>query len=141
MTILGIDFGTKRIGVAVSDPFGSMAFPVEIVDGTRIKAAVARIAELVADRGAERVVVGLPVNMNGTEGHMVEAVNGFVARLVKRLSVDVVTWDERLSSWEVEQTLIQADVSREKRKLVRDKLAAQVILQSYLDSLPGQENS
>ncbi len=98
------------------------------------KAACAAVREACAETDAEMVVVGMPLNMNGSHGLMAETVSAFVRKLSAQLSIPVATWDERLSTSLVERVLIEADMSRAKRKRVRDKLAAQVILQGYLDS-------
>lgn len=134
-TILGLDYGTKRIGLAVSDPSAELALPVRSVEIDGEEQALQVVAEEVADRGADSVVIGLPLNMDGSKGPMAEKVEAFARRLSERTGVPVVPHDERLTTWSVEQTLIEADVSRRKRKGVRDKLAAQAILQSYLDGL------
>ncbi len=133
MRIIGIDYGERRVGVAISDPLGSIALGVETVSVTSLRDAVAKVSEICREKEAASVVVGLPLNMNGTRGPMVERVERFVAELTEKSGLAVVTYDERLSSAMVERTLLDADMSRRKRKGVRDMLAAQVILQGYLD--------
>jgi len=132
--LLGVDFGHRRLGLAAGDAAGIVATPLRTVGVRSVQEAVAAVVEACADTEAEGVVVGLPLNMDGTRGPMARQVEAFVERLRSRLAIPVETWDERLSSSLVERTLLDADVSRRKRKTVRDKLAAQVILQSYLDA-------
>ncbi len=135
--IVGMDYGTKRCGFAVSDPSGTIALPVDTLTVNSKADIIAAAKSVCADREAERLVVGLPINMNGTIGPMAEKVNRFVEALTPELDIPIETIDERLSTSQVERVLLDADVSREKRKKVRDKMAAQVILQSYLDAQPG----
>ena len=134
MSILGIDYGGKRLGFAISDPDGFMALVLRMVEVRGEDDAVRESAAIFRETGAARAVVGLPLNMDGSRGPMVEKTERFVARLQEAIGAPVATWDERLSTSAVERALIADDVSRAKRKQLRDKLAAQVILQSYLDS-------
>ena len=133
MRTIGIDYGERRVGVAISDPFGSIALGLETVVVKSLRDAVTKVSEICREKDASTVVVGLPLNMNGTRGPMVERVERFVTELAESLGIPVLTYDERLSSAMVERTLLDADMSRSKRKGVRDMLAAQVILQGYLD--------
>jgi len=133
MRILGIDYGERRVGVAISDPLGSIALGLETIEVTSLKDAVAKVCAACRERDVATIVVGLPLNMDGSRGPMVERVERFVSELTVASGLPVVTYDERLSSAMVERTLLDADMSRSKRKGVRDKLAAQVILQGYLD--------
>ena len=133
MRILGVDYGERRVGVAISDPLGSIALGGETIEVTSLKDAVAKVCATCQEKEVATVVVGLPLNMDGTRGPMVERVERFVVELTEASGLPVVTYDERLSSAMVERTLLDADMSRSKRKGVRDKLAAQVILQGYLD--------
>lgn len=132
--VLGIDYGQRRIGVAVSDALGTMALPREVVTVASDKQAVNAVRSAVEDTEAGRVVVGMPLNMDGSHGPMADHVQAFVARLQRVLDVPVETWDERLSTSQVERALIEADVSRAKRRKIRDKLAAQAILQGWMDA-------
>ncbi|MFX3624509.1 MAG: Holliday junction resolvase RuvX [Ectobacillus sp.] len=136
MRILGLDVGTKTVGVAISDEMGWTAQGVETIriNEERNEFGFARIAELVKQYNVGKIVVGLPKNMNGTIGPRGEACQQFAARLHEHLGLEVVLWDERLSTMAAERLLISADVSRKKRKQVIDKMAAVVILQGYLDS-------
>ncbi len=136
---LGIDYGESRVGVAISDPFGSIALGVCTLQVTGMNDAVTKVCEVCKDKGAETIVVGMPLNMNGSIGEMAEKVEKFIEKLGKKIDVSIVTYDERLSSAMVERTLLDADMSRAKRKGVIDKLAAQVILQGYLDRQAFEE--
>ncbi len=134
MKLLGIDYGQRRIGVATSDDSCMMALPLEQVDAEPMSGAYQRIAELVRARGIERVVVGMPRNMDGTYGPAAESVRAFIVGLKKHVSAEIVTWDERLSTAQAERTMLEADYSRKRRRAQRDALAAQLILQNYLDA-------
>lgn len=142
MRILGLDFGMKTIGVAVSDPFGWTAQGVEIIrrqDENNLKASIERLTEICHEYEIEQIVLGCPKNMNNTEGERVKKTVAFKKRIKKELQLPVKMWDERLSTVAAERDLLEADVSRAKRKLVIDKMAAVFILQGYLDSL-AQKN-
>ncbi len=131
--VLGVDYGTRRVGFAISDAMGIVATPLftrDVLSETEAARAVGEVAE---EKGAVRVVVGIPLNMDGTKGPMALQVEAFLKRLRDR-GLEVEVWDERLSTGLVERMLVSADVSRARRKEVRDKLAAQVILQGYLDA-------
>ena len=137
MRILGLDYGTKTTGVAVSDPMGWTAQGLEIIrrqEDEHIKATLNRIAQLCEEYKVEKIVLGLPKNMNNTIGERGEKTLIFKQKLEARLKLPVETWDERLSTVAAENVLLEADVSRKKRKTVIDKLAATIILQNYLDS-------
>ena len=131
---LGVDYGEKRVGLAVSDESGILATPLRIADVLSPKQAARAVREACAEIEAVGIVVGLPLNMNGTIGFKAEEVNVFCERLRRSVNVPVETWDERLSTSMVERVLLEADMSRGKRRKVRDKLAAQVILQGWLDA-------
>lgn len=137
MRALGLDVGTKRIGVAVSDPSGRIATPVETVEAHPRSQAVLRIVAIANDRGVDTLVVGLPLTLEGTEGGAVRRTRDLVRGVMERLDVELVEWDERLTSVAAERSLIHADVRREKRKEVIDQVAATLILQAYLDSRPS----
>lgn len=132
--ILGVDYGEKRIGMASGDLELGIATPLQMIEVRNTGQAVDAVKQVCEETGASKVVVGLPLNMDGSEGSAAEGALAFVARLRKILSVPVDTWDERLSTRIVERVLLDADVSRAKRRGKRDKLAAQVILQGYLDA-------
>ena len=137
MRILGLDYGTKTTGVAVSDPMGWTAQGLEIIrrqEDEQIKATLNRIAQLCEEYKVEKVVRGLPKNMNNTLGERGEKTLLFKEKLEARLKLPVEMWDERLSTVAAESVLLEADMSRKKRKNVIDKLAATIILQNYLDA-------
>jgi putative Holliday junction resolvase len=132
---LGLDLGEKRIGVALSDSGGRVATPYELVLRTGQRSRDhERLAELVADTEAEVVVVGLPLSLDGTVGSAATGVQHEVAELRSVLSVEVVTWDERLSTVEAERRLRARGLSGKRRRRVVDQVAATVILQSWLDA-------
>lgn len=132
--ILGIDYGDKRIGVAVSDAFGWTAQGLEVIPTRTDGSDVARIREIVAQYQVTALVVGLPKNMNNTVGPRGEICIAFAEKLREELQLPVHMWDERLSTAMAQRTLIEADVSRKKRKGVVDKMAASIILQGYLEA-------
>lgn len=132
--ILGIDYGTKRVGIAISDAMAMIATPVSVESVSSMDEAIAVVTRIARERGVAKVVVGLPINMDGTLGPMALEAREFSHRLRDRCGLPVESTDERLSTSLVERMLVSADVSRGRRKEVRDKLAAQVILQGYLDS-------
>ncbi|EAF0835996.1 Holliday junction resolvase RuvX [Listeria monocytogenes] len=136
MRIMGLDVGSKTVGVAISDPLGWTAQGVETIqiDENRKQFGYGRVKELVLEYEVEKVVVGLPKNMNNTIGPRAESSKIYAEVLESRIGLPVVLWDERLTTSAAERTLIEADVSRKKRKEVIDKLAAVMILQSYLDT-------
>jgi len=131
---LGLDLGDTTIGVAVSDGLGLTAQGVTTLPRKGGKGDLDALAELCREHEVTRVVLGLPRNMNGTEGPRAEKSRRFGAQLREGLNLPVFLWDERLSSAEAERVLISADVSRKRRAAVIDKLAAQLLLQSYLDA-------
>lgn len=140
MRILGLDVGEKTVGVAVSDALGFTAQPIETIFFKTPSEAFSRLGRLIEEREAEEIICGLPLNMNGTEGPQTQFVRKFMEGLTKKLSASgkilpVHFWDERLSTVGAERVLIEADVSRAKRKKVIDKMAACFILQGYLESI------
>ncbi|RKY43143.1 MAG: Holliday junction resolvase RuvX [Candidatus Makaraimicrobium thalassicum] len=135
MRVMALDIGTKNIGVAVSDETGILAQAKGPVRRTSTARAVTRIRELVEQFNVGEIVVGLPLNMNGTMGRRAEDSVKFAGILKQRTSLPVKLWDERLSTREAEAVMIEASVTRKKRKKTVDGLAAQIILQGYLDSL------
>ena len=138
MRIMGLDYGSKTVGVAVSDALGLTAQGIEIVrrkSENKLRQTLARIEELAAEYQAEKIVLGLPKNMNNTIGERAEKTLEFREMLERRTGLPVVMWDERLTTVEAERTLMEASVRRENRKQYLDQLAAVFILQGYLDSL------
>ncbi len=136
MRSLGLDVGNKTIGVAVSDLLGLTAQGVKTIQRTSIKNDLQELGEIISQFGTEVLVIGLPKNMNGTEGERCEFVRNFAQKVQKKFpTLKQIFWDERLSTVAAEKFLIgAADVSRKKRKKVIDKMAAVYILQGYLDS-------
>jgi putative Holliday junction resolvase len=131
---MGLDFGTKRIGVAVSDELLLTAQGLDTVQRKDLKGDLALIKGIVDSNGVSEIVVGLPLNMNGTYSEKTKEAVLFAGELEKTVSVPVRTWDERLTSIQADRAMLEGDMSRAKRKKLSDKLAAQIILQSYLDS-------
>lgn len=136
MRIMGLDVGTKTVGVAISDALGWTAQGIETVkiDEANGEFGIERIAELVKEYTVTEFVVGFPKNMNNTVGPRGEASENYKKLLEETFSLPVKLWDERLTTMAAERMLIDADVSRKKRKQVIDKMAAVLILQGYLDS-------
>src|SRR5579862_3597437 len=133
--LIGLDLGTKTIGVAASDPDRRLASGVETVRRKNFAADAARLMALAAERHAVGFVLGLPINMDGSEGPRAQATRAFARNLAKLTELPIALWDERLSTAAVERALIEADVSRSKRKAVIDQHAAAYILQGALDRL------
>jgi putative Holliday junction resolvase len=133
--LIGLDLGTKTIGVASSDPDRRVAAPVETIARQRFGLDARRIIELGAERRAVGIVLGLPINMDGTEGPRAQSTRAFARNLAKLTELPIALWDERLSTAAVERALIAADASRAKRKAVIDQHAATYILQGALDRL------
>lgn len=136
MRIMGLDFGSKTVGVAVSDPLGITAQPIEIVrrkSENKLRQTLARIEELIREYQVTQLVLGLPKNMNNTLGERAEKSLEFKEMLERRTGLPVVMWDERLTTVEANRTLMEGKVRREDRKQYVDKLAAVFILQGYLD--------
>jgi putative holliday junction resolvase len=136
MRVLGLDLGTKTLGVAVSDEMGWTAQGVETIpiDEENGNYGLERLSEIIQQYQVDEIVVGLPKNMNGSIGPRGKASKSFAEILKKTFGLPVILWDERLSTMAAERFLIAADVSRKKRKKVIDKMAAVMILQGYLDS-------
>lgn len=134
MRILGLDVGDKNIGVAISDGLGwtAQGLPNIKVQGQG-QVSIA-LGEIIKENQITEVVVGMPLNMNGTSGPAAQKVANFIEELKKQISIPIKIWDERLSSLQAEKIMIAADLSRKKRKKRIDRLAAQLILQSYLDA-------
>jgi putative Holliday junction resolvase len=133
--LVGLDLGTKTIGVASSDPDRRVAAPVETIARKRFGLDAARILELAAERRAIGLVLGLPINMDGSEGPRAQATRAFARNLAQLTALPIALWDERLSTAAVERALIAADASRARRKAVIDAHAASYILQGALDRL------
>ncbi len=134
-TLIGLDLGTKTIGVAASDPDRRLATAVETIERKNFTADAARLLQLAAERSAAGFVLGLPINMDGSEGPRAQATRAFARNLAGRTDLPIALWDERLSTAAVERELIAADASRRKRAAVIDQHAAIFILQGALDRL------
>lgn len=140
MRILGLDLGDKKIGVAVSDPMGWTAQGLEVIHRKGSSSGVIqRIQEIAGHYEVERIVVGLPRNMDGSPGPRAEKAKDFAGRLAKALDLPVEMWDERLTTVAAEKLLIEADMSRARRRQVIDKMAAVLILQGYLEFLTSKD--
>lgn len=138
MRILGLDFGSKTVGVAVSDELGMTAQGVEIIrrkSPGKLRQTLARIQELAEEYQVEEIVLGYPKHMNNSEGERCERTQEFKEMLERRSSLPVTLWDERLTTVEADRTMMEAGIRRENRKEYVDKLAAVLILQGYLDFL------
>jgi len=133
--LLGLDLGTKTIGVAISDGMRYSATPLETIRRSKFTQDAVRIDELIVENQAVGIVLGLPLNMDGSEGPRVQSTRAFARNLAARIAIPIVFWDERLSTSAVTRTLIAADVRRDKRAEVVDKLAASYILQGALERL------
>lgn len=138
MRILGLDFGSKTVGVAVCDPLGITAQTVETItrkDENKLRQTLARIEALIGQYEIERIVLGYPKNMNNTLGERAMKTEEFKASLERRTGLPVILWDERLTTVAAERVLMESGVRREHRKESVDQIAAAMILQGYLDSL------
>ena len=137
MRIMGLDYGSKTVGVAISDPLGYTAQGIEIIrreKESKLRQTLARIDELIKEYQVESIVLGFPKNMNNTIGDRAEKSLAFKEMLEKRTGLEVVMWDERLTTVEANRTLMEGKVRREDRSKYLDMLAAVYILQGYLDS-------
>lgn len=132
MRILGLDPGEKRIGVAVTDPLGITAQGIEIISFTSLEDALDKIEALCLSYGVEKIVVGNPLRMSGEKGAAAEKAEKFAAELSNRVDLPVIMIDERLTSGSAEKALLEGGVRRRKRREVKDKLAAVLILRQYL---------
>ena len=132
--ILGLDYGERRIGFALSDHTEMLATPLRVVTCRSEQEALIETVRICKEVGAERLVVGMPINMNGSRGPAAQHVDEFIQKLAKTLTIPIETWDERLSTKSATNVLIEAGASRKRRKEVVDKLAAQIFLQNYLDA-------
>lgn len=138
MRVMGLDYGSKTVGVAISDPLGVTAQGLETIvrkEENKLRQTLARIEELVREYEVEKIVLGFPKNMNNTIGERAEKSLELKEKLERRIGIPVIMWDERLTTVEAERTLIESKVRREDRKKYIDKIAAVFILQGYLNSL------
>ncbi|MCL5808454.1 MAG: Holliday junction resolvase RuvX [Deltaproteobacteria bacterium] len=139
MRILGLDYGSRRIGVAICDELGVTVQGVSTIVRKNREADLAAIDNLVRRHGVERIVIGYPLRLDGSEGIQCEKINRFARRLEMRFSLPVIRWDETLSTKEAEELLRQRGVRWEKRKEVVDRVAASIILQGYLEAAASGE--
>ena len=143
MRIMGLDFGSKTVGVAISDELLITAQGIEIVrrkEENKLRQTLARIEELIEEYGVEEIVLGYPKNMNNTEGERVELTNEFKEKLERRTGLPVALWDERLTTVAADRFMMEAGIRREERKEHVDRIAATFILQGYLDYRKNKEN-
>jgi putative holliday junction resolvase len=133
--LLGLDLGEKTIGLALSDTGLMIATPFKTLKRTKFSVDAVTLAALIAEHGVGGLVIGLPLNMDGSEGPSVQSARAFVRNFSAKSEIPIVMWDERLSTAAVTRTLIDADASRRRRKEVVDKMAAAYILQGALDAL------
>lgn len=134
MRVLGLDLGTKRLGLALSDPTGSFASPFAVIESRGRANDLERLREIVTDNDVGQVVVGMPTTLRGEAGLAAQQAEEFARELAAQLDVPVSTWDERMTTVVAERALISAGERRETRREKRDKVAAAVMLQSYLDA-------
>ena len=134
MRVMGLDVGTKTVGVAVSDALGMTAQGLRVVRRKNLRSDVGELKRVIREHEVSRVVVGLPLNMDGSEGPRATASREFGAMLAEATGLPIEYWDERLSTVAAERMLIEGDVSRERRKQVIDQVAASIILQGWLDA-------
>ena len=140
MRILGIDHGDARIGLALSDELGMLAHPLETLDGReKFKAIARKLAELIAAKRIERIVIGLPRNMNGTYGPAADKIRGFTEKLKPLIAIPIILWDERMTTQQAQRNLHEAGRTVKNSRQIIDQAAAVIILQSYLDSIAPTE--
>ena len=137
MRIMALDHGTRRIGVAVSDETKTIATPMEFIPAESMGQVVERLQQLLREKEVELILIGMPRNMDGSYGPATEKVKEFIAALQPHITTPIKTWDERLTSVMANRALLQGNVRRDQRKQKVDKMAAAILLQSYLDSRPA----
>ncbi len=133
MRSMGLDVGEKRIGVAMSDPLKKTAHAFAVIERSGLDSTVKTLRDMIEEYDIEEIVVGMPYAMDGSEGPQARKTTTFIEEVKDRLDVSIATWDERLSTAEAERSLIAAGIKPSMRKNIKDKVAAAVILQSYLD--------
>lgn len=144
MRIMGLDFGSKTVGVAISDSLLVTAQGIEIIrrkEENKLRRTLARIEELILEHDVREIVLGCPKNMNGSEGVRVELTEEFKDKLERRTGLPVALWDERLTTVAADRTMMEAGIRRENRKEYVDKIAATLILQGYLDRRGNERNN
>jgi putative Holliday junction resolvase len=133
MRIMGLDIGDKYIGIAISDDQGIIAQPLKVIENTSQKDIIVALLELCSIYNISRIIFGLPKNMNGTIGSQAKKVINFIENIKQKIDIPCMPWDERLSTCGAQQILSNASVPIKKRKKIKDKIAAAIILQNYLD--------
>ena len=144
MRVMGLDYGSKTVGVAISDPLGITAQGIETIERkeeNKLRKTLARIEELVKEYEVEKIVLGFPKNMNNTIGERAEKSLEFQAMLERRIGIQVIMWDERLTTVAADEVMMEVGIRREKRKDYVDSIAASFILQGYLNSLKENNSS
>ena len=134
-SILGIDLGKKRTGIAVSDINQKIASPLKVIENMKFNEILNILERIVNERNICAIVVGDPINMDGSIGPKSQSSRSFIKNLSKELDIPILLWDERLTSVSAERSLLEADISRKKRQQIIDKIAASIILQNFLDYL------
>ena len=134
---LGIDFGTRRIGLALSDPTGTLASPLPFLENTGLKQVISKLKEIVACQGIETIVIGLPRNMDGTYGPSAQKVQAFVAQIRHGISAKIITQDERLTTSQASRDLAQMGLNQKELRQKVDSSSATLILQQFLDRTPA----
>ena len=134
-SILGIDLGKKRTGIAVSDINQKIASPLKVIENMKFNEILNILEKIVTERNICAIIVGDPINMDGSIGPKSQSSRSFIKNLSKELDIPILLWDERLTTVSAERSLIEADISRKKRRKVIDKIAASIILQNFLDYL------
>ena len=141
MKILAIDYGSKRIGLAISDELGITARPLAVVERRNLDRDLDFLENVIRENNVEQIVLGLPLRLDGTRGIQCEKVERFAAVLKERFPIPLVFWDEALSTWEADELMMTAGIKSRKRRKMVDKIAAGIILQSYLNSLHASRKS
>jgi putative Holliday junction resolvase len=141
MRILGLDYGSKRIGVAVCDELGMTAQGLATIARKNRQQDMEEIARFIRTYNVEKIVIGYPIRLDGTEGIQCEKISKFASLLESTFSLPIIKWDETLSTKEAEEILIRANMRRDKRKNIVDRVAASLILQGYLDSQESHKKS
>ena len=134
-SILGIDLGKKRTGIAVSDINQKIASPLKVIENMKFNEILNILEKIVTERNICAIIVGDPINMDGSIGPKSQSSRSFIKNLSKELDIPILLWDERLTTVSAERSLLEADISRKKRQQLIDKIAASIILQNFLDYL------
>ena len=137
MRVIALDHGSKRVGIAIGDPLGVIAQPLEFIPAEPLDAFFERLKKLLAEKEVGQIIVGMPRNMDGSYGPAAEKVRAFVERLKEEVDLPIRLWDERLTTAQAQRVLLEGNVRRKDRKQRVDKMAAAILLQSYLDAVSG----